>query len=122
MNLSLIHIYGIAGYDASLIVHEDYFNEKGEALRKMCIRDRRIAVQISCHQGLLTITVSDDGPGFPQRVLNSKDSYAYMGSEDENHLGMGLSICRVLCRKHGGKLILSNAEHGGAVVKFTLLS
>ena len=24
---------GIAGYDASLIVHEDYFNEKGEALR-----------------------------------------------------------------------------------------
>ena len=91
----------------------------GNAVR---FANQRIAVQISCHQGLLTITVSDDGPGFPQRVLNSKDSYAYMGSEDENHLGMGLSICRVLCRKHGGKLILSNAEHGGAVVKFTLLS
>ena len=47
----------------------------GNAVR---FANQRIAVQISCHQGLLTITVSDDGPGFPQRVLNSKDSYAYL--------------------------------------------
>ena len=29
---------GIAGYDASLIVHEDFFNEDGEALKTESIR------------------------------------------------------------------------------------
>ena len=84
--------------------------------------NRKIKVQFSYCQGLLTVTVSDDGPGFPQKVLDSRDSYAYMGSDDKNHLGMGLSICRVLCRKHGGQLTLSNSDRGGAVIKFVLLS
>ena len=91
----------------------------GNAVR---FANRKIKVQFSYCQGLLTTTVSDDGPGFPQKVLNSKDSYAYMGSDDENHLGMGLAICRVLCRKHGGQLTLSNSDQGGAVIKFVLLS
>ena len=93
----------------------------GNAVR---FANRKIKVQFSYCQGLLTTTVSDDGPGFPQKVLNSKDSYAYayMGSDDENHLGMGLAICRVLCRKHGGQLTLSNSDQGGAAIKFFLLS
>ena len=93
----------------------------GNAVR---FANRKIKVQFSYYQGLLTTTVSDDGPGFPQKVLNSKDSYAYayMGSDDENHLGMGLAICRVLCRKHGGQLTLSNSDQGGAAIKFFLLS
>ncbi len=57
--------------------------------------DQRIKVDFAYHQGLLTVTVSDDGPGFPQKVLSSTDSYAYMGDNDENHLGMGLSICQL---------------------------
>ena len=91
----------------------------GNAVR---FANRKIKVQFSYYQGLLTTTVSDDGPGFPQKVLNSKDSYTYMGSDDENHLGMGLAICRVLCRKHGGQLTLSNSDQGGATIKFVLLS
>lgn len=91
----------------------------GNAVR---FANRKIKVQFSYCQGLLTTTVSDDGPGFPQKVLNSKDSYVYMRSDDENHLGMGLAICRVLCRKHGGQLTLSNSDRGGAVIKFVLLS
>ena len=91
----------------------------GNAVR---FANQKIKVQFAYHQGLLTVTVSDDGPGFPQKVLSNTDSYAYMGDNDENHLGMGLSICRVLCQKHGGKLILSNAKQDGAVVKFILSS
>ena len=93
----------------------------GNAVR---FANRKIKVQFSYCQRILTTTVSDDGPGFPQKVLNSKDSYAYayMGSDDENHLGMGLAICRVLCRKHGGQLTLSNSDQGGATIKFVLLS
>lgn len=29
---------------------------------------------------------------------------------------MGLAICRVLCRNHGGSLTLRNGEKGGAAV------
>ncbi len=83
---------------------------------------RKIKVHFAYYQGLLSTTVSDDGPGFPEKVLNSKDGYAYWGSDDENHLGMGLAICRVLCRKHGGQFILSSSDRGGAAIKFTLSS
>lgn len=103
----------------SKILYRILENLIGNAVR---FAQEKIKVQFSYCQGLLTATVSDDGPGFPQKVLNSKDSYAYMGSDDENHLGMGLAICRVLCRKHGGQLTLSNADQGGAVIKFVLLS
>lgn len=91
----------------------------GNAVR---FANQTIKVQFSYCQGFLTTIVSDDGPGFPQKVLNSKESYAYLGSDDENHLGMGLAICRVLCRKHGGRLTLSNSGQGGAAIKFVLLS
>ncbi len=83
---------------------------------------RKIKVQFSYARGFLTATVSDDGPGFSQKVLNTTDPYAYMGSDDEDHLGMGLAICRILCRKHGGQLTLSNPDRGGAVIKFDILT
>ena len=34
--------------------------------------------------------------------------------EAQEHLGMGLNICKVLCEKHGGFLTLKNK--GGAAV------
>ena len=81
--------------------------------------DSEISVSCRCRDGFLDVTVSDDGPGFPQRGLNSNDSYVYTESKDENHLGMGLAVCRILCRKHGGQLTLSNSKCG-AVAQFTL--
>lgn len=84
--------------------------------------NQKIKVHLSYDQGFLRVTVSDDGPGFSQKVLNSKDSYSCMNSDNEDHLGLGLSICRILCQKHGGQLTLSNADHGGAVIRFILLS
>lgn len=94
-------------------------NLLGNAVR---FAKKEIQVYFSYEQGRLAVTVADDGPGFSAKVLNNQDRYAYADSGDEEHLGMGLAICRVLCRKHGGQLILSNASSGGAVIKFNLLS
>lgn len=61
----------------------------------------------------LCITVSDDGKGYPQKVLQQKDLYFYT-TEEGAHMGMGMVVSRILARKHGGELKLMNAESGGA--------
>lgn len=80
---------------------------------------KEIKVSFSCDKGLLTVTVTDDGIGFPQKVLDAREDYVCM-DETGGHTGMGLSICRILCRKHGGDLILFNSDRGGAAAKFIL--
>lgn len=65
------------------------------------------------------LTVRDDGPGFSEEQLEKalKPYYkeAEPGGPDE-HFGIGLHICRELCRKHGGTLNVANSIRGGAVV------
>ena len=34
------------------------------------------------------------------------------GTEEAEHLGMGLYICDLLCRKHGGTLKIANTDIG----------
>ena len=62
----------------------------------------------------ITIQISDDGPGFPKKVLSGKRTYFTTADNKSGHLGMGLSICRILCRKLGGRLELANKKDGGA--------
>ena len=71
-------------------------------------------------EGSLSLTVSDDGPGFPPEALKRAAEPYYRGEknapERENHFGLGLYLCRVLCEKHGGSLQIENSPAGGAKV------
>ena len=71
-------------------------------------------------EGSLSLTVSDDGPGFPPEALKRAAEPYYRGEknapEGENHFGLGLYLCRVLCEKHGGSLQIENSPAGGAKV------
>lgn len=79
-----------------------------------------ILVDFVKEDGKLTITVADDGPGFPEEILKkSRKAFLPMGHGD-GHLGMGLAISRVLCEKHGGSLKLGNRNPRGAEVKIFL--
>ena len=64
----------------------------------------------------LVLVVSDDGPGFSPRAL--RDGCLPFFSEDKSAggFGLGLSIARLLCEKHGGSLELANGDGGGARV------
>ena len=66
----------------------------------------------------LRIAISDDGKGFTEEALRKAWQPFYRGeNEDEiEHFGLGLYICRLLCRKCGGDLYISNAENGGGKV------
>ena len=71
-------------------------------------------------EGSLSLAVSDDGPGFPPEALKRAAEPYYRGEknapERENHFGLGLYLCRVLCEKHGGSLQIENSPAGGAKV------
>ena len=64
------------------------------------------------------LTVRDDGKGFSKEQLeNALQPYhkEYESVEMDEHFGIGLHICRELCKKHGGTLNVANSMQGGAV-------
>lgn len=92
-------------------------NLMGNALR---YAKHEIRLSFSICENKLTVCVADDGPGFPEHILKAGTRYFLAGSYDDGHSGMGLTICRTLCKKHGGTLSIRNAADGGAQVKFDL--
>lgn len=65
----------------------------------------------------LKIVIQDDGNGFSDKVLNTKNRYSISMNTSDYHMGMGLIISRILCKKHGGFIDYYNAPGGGAVIE-----
>lgn len=76
----------------------------------------KTAVSLESRDRYLYLTVSDDGNGFAKKDLENatKPFYKAVNETDNEHFGMGLNICKILCEKHGGCLRLENRK--GAVV------
>ncbi len=69
-----------------------------------CYSKQNFYVKLEIDDNYFTITVMDDGDGFPEKIL------------DGSHLGMGLTICKVLSQKHGGTILFKNGDTIGATV------
>lgn len=67
------------------------------------------------------IMVSDDGDGFDKNSLDKATNPFYKAKENiyDNHFGIGLNICKILCEKHYGEIIISNNSGGGAYIIVT---
>ena len=79
----------------------------------------RIEICFGMKDTQLNIVISDDGCGFPENVIRKQKGVLTLGAGD--HMGMGLNVCQVLCRKHGGYLRLSNrVPCGGARVEISI--
>lgn len=80
---------------------------------------KQIEITVCHRNNKLMIYVRDDGEGFSEKALREADTvYFREGREtesDEGHFGIGLSITKMLCEKHGGELKLLNSIEGGAV-------
>ena len=74
----------------------------------------KLELTLETDSGFLTLTVTDDGPGFPQELLQNGPKPFVKQDGDAAHFGMGLYTCKLLCQKHGGNLQLQNGP--GAVV------
>ncbi len=79
---------------------------------------REIQLAFTLEGRILMITITDDGKGFPMEILNETGK-KLLAADKDGHMGIGLSVSRLLCQKHGGKLELSNT-FGGACVKISL--
>lgn len=62
----------------------------------------------------LILSVTDDGPGYPEKLLQKGPKPFGKTEENPVHFGMGLYSSQVICTKHGGKLVLENKEGLGA--------
>lgn len=76
-----------------------------------------VCLAVSLSDNVLTVMVEDDGGGFPSSVLENRGKKLILSDKD-GHMGIGLSISRLLCRKHGGGIKLSNTPKGACVKIF----
>lgn len=97
------------------IVLQVLMNLISNALR---FADKKIECTAEVSDGLLNITVSDDGCGFSDEALRKawQPFYHEGDANDKEHFGLGLYICRILCRKTGGDIKLENNKNGGGKV------
>lgn len=91
-----------------------------ENLISNAVRYAESMVTIRCKSanGVLAIIISDDGKGFSDEDLKeaTKPFYKSKANVSGLHFGLGLNICKILCEKHGGGILLENVENGGASV------
>jgi len=71
-------------------------------------------------QGMLTVSVSDSGPGIEPHVAD-KLFHPFVSSK-ESGMGLGLSICHTIISSHGGRIWVEPSEFGGTRFNFTLMT
>ncbi len=98
----------------SSVIMQVYENLLANAVR---FAGSAISVSVSVKDRCFVMNVSDDGKGFTVEELSEAIKPFYKSSDEisQEHFGMGLNICKILCEKHGGYLKLENSK--GASVK-----
>ncbi len=75
-------------------------------------------IEVSCHEdnNMFHFTVTDDGPGIPEKAKERVFKlFQSATSSERNSSGIGLSVCRRLATTHGGQIYLeNNIEKSGA--------
>lgn len=66
--------------------------------------------------------VENDGKGFLDSELHKAIAPYYSSEQEEEHFGIGLYICNMLCNLHGGTVSLANRIEGnGAIISASFL-
>lgn len=101
------------------LVMQVYENIVSNAVRYAA---EKISVTFAVEKEEFYIEVSDDGEGFSTEALTKAAAPFFRGEKHrengKNHFGLGLYICKILCEKHGGRLLIGNGKTGGKVTAF----
>lgn len=83
--------------------------------------NERIDITISTDNEYVVIDVADDGIGFEKENLDIKPFFKSEDNKDDDyHFGMGLYICDLFAKKHGGNITLSNENGAKVTVKIKI--
>ena len=74
----------------------------------------KLSIEVVLEKDYLLLKISDDGPGYSSALIQNGPRPFETASSNSAHFGMGLYSSRLLCEKHGGKLILENQSPAGA--------
>jgi signal transduction histidine kinase len=77
-----------------------------------------IEIAAAVKRGHVELSISDDGPGFPQELLRA--GVHEHGTWRKGGSGLGLATARRFMLEHGSRLELKQRQEGGAVVAMTL--
>jgi len=99
------------------------------AVRNLCdnaVRHAASTVTLRCeaHDGVVEIGVADDGPGVPEdqraRVFERFSRIDRSRAAASGGTGLGLPITLDIIRRHGGSIVITDADGGGAAVTVSL--
>lgn len=78
-----------------------------------------VCVLLSTEEGMATLTLEDDGPGFDAGVQQDLFERRVKGRESRGH-GLGLAFVQAVVRVHGGAVSAGNRNEGGARLSIRL--
>ncbi|WP_369283646.1 ATP-binding protein [Oscillibacter sp. GMB15532] len=108
-----------SGADTEVSVDRSILQGVAENLAGNALRYAKTAVHIDLSyddKGII-LCVADDGKGFSPALLQKgiRPFFRDDNRDEQAHFGMGLYVCDLLCKKHGGRLQLENTEVGANV-------
>jgi two-component system sensor kinase FixL len=90
-----------------------------DAIQENNVEEGRLIFQTRVlHNNLIEISLSDNGPGISERLLET--IFEPFQTTKKSGIGLGLSISRSIVESHGGHIWASNLSQGGAVLGFAL--
>ena len=92
------------------------FRNAIEALSQ--VERREIQVTCNTKEGRAILRIRDTGPGLSPEMLSMIGKPFF--TTKSNGLGMGITISSNIAAQHGGKLSVTNANGGGAVIELNL--
>lgn len=67
-------------------------------------------------EGGILIEITDNGPGFPEKMINEGIKAFGTTRKEAGGTGLGLFVCDQIAARHGGRLTIGNVPGGGAKV------
>lgn len=92
------------------------FSNAGEAMKG----EGEIIVESKARDDRIEIKVSDTGPGVPTEILPYIFDPFFTTKVKGKGVGLGLSICHSIIKRHGGNIRVKNNLRGGAIFEITL--
>ena len=82
----------------------------------------QIKVKLTAAEGKISLTVEDDGEGFPERAIESQMMFvrSWRAETDGRGTGLGLAMTKMIVEMHGGSVRAENRPRGGARIMIIL--
>ncbi len=80
----------------------------------------KIKVSARAVEGGVSLEISDNGPGFPEKNLQEDVKPFDTSRRGKGGTGLGLFVCKKIVSRHGGTMMRSNIPGGGAKITIFL--